>query len=76
MLSIDRGVNTDSGENTMHPTIQTEIMKTRTAERQHKGDQARLAQAAKQGRRAVRQHGTPRVLRRLRLRPVLRRLEI
>ena len=60
----------------MHPTIQTEIMKTRTAERQRKADQDHLAQAAKQGRRAVRQHRVPRVLRRLRLRPVLRRLAI
>jgi hypothetical protein len=60
----------------MHPTIETEIMKTRTAERQRKANQARLAQAAEQGRRAVRQHGTPRVLRRLRLRPALRRLAI
>ena len=54
----------------MHPIIQTEIMNTRTAERHRKADQARLAQAAKQGRRAIRQHGTSRVLRRLRLRPV------
>lgn len=60
----------------MHPTIETEIMKTRTAERQRKADQDRLAQAAKQGRRAVWQHRMPRVLRRLRLRPVLRRLAI
>ena len=60
----------------MHPTIQTEIMKTRTAERQRKADQDHLAQAAKQGRWAVRQHRAPRVLRRLRLRPVLRRLAI
>jgi endonuclease YncB( thermonuclease family) len=60
----------------MHPTIETEIMKTRTADRQRKAHQDRLAQAAKQGRRGIWQHGTPRVLRRLRLRPVLRRLAI
>jgi len=58
----------------MHPILQTELMKTRTAERQRMADQDRLVQAAKQGRRAVRQHGTPRVLRRLRLRPVPHRL--
>ena len=52
----------------MHPIIQTEIMNARTAERHRRADQARLAQAAKQGRRAIRQHGASRVLRRLRLR--------
>jgi hypothetical protein len=60
----------------MHPTIQIEIMKAQTAERQREADRDRLVRAAKQGRRTVRQHGTPRVLRRLRLRPVLRRLAI
>jgi len=54
----------------VHPIIHTEIMKTRTAERHRDADQARLAQAAKQSRRAIRQQGTRRVLRRLRLRPV------
>jgi hypothetical protein len=75
-LRIHSGANADLGESAMHPTIQTEIMKARTAERQRKADQARLAQASKQGRRVGRQHGTSRVLRRLRLRPILRRLAI
>ena len=60
----------------MHPTMQIELMKTQTAERQRKADQDRLVRAAKQGRRIARQHDTPRVLRRLRLRPVLHRLAI
>jgi len=53
----------------MHPIIETEIMRTRTAEAHRKADQDRLAQAARQGRRALRPHRTARVLPRLRLRP-------
>jgi hypothetical protein len=65
------GVNADLGEETtMHPIIEAEIMKTRTAGALRRADQARLAQAAKR-RRALRQHGTPRVLPGLRPRPVL-----
>lgn len=45
----------------MHPTIQTEIMNTRTAGLHCQAEQARLARAARQGRRAPRSHGTPRV---------------
>jgi hypothetical protein len=55
----------------MHPTIETELMKTRTAGAHRRGDEARLAQTARQRRRALRQHGTPRVLPGLRPRPVL-----
>jgi hypothetical protein len=58
-------------ETTMHPTIEAEIMKTRTAGAHRRADQARLAQAARRGRRALRQHGTPRMLPGLRPRPVL-----
>jgi len=60
----------------MHPTIQTEIMKTRTAGMHRQAEQTRLAQGAKQQRRTLRQQGTPRVLRVLRPWPVLRRLAI
>jgi hypothetical protein len=56
----------------MHPIIEAEIMKTRTAGAHRRADQARLAQAAKRGRRALRQHGTPRVPSGLRPWPVLR----
>jgi len=55
----------------MHPIIEAEIMNTRTTGAHRRGDQARLAQAAKRRRRALRQHGTPRVLPGLRPRPVL-----
>lgn len=58
----------------MHPTIQAQIMKTRTGEAHREADQARLARAAKEDRRARRPNGTSRVLPRLRLRPLLRRL--
>ena len=75
-LRIRSGTNAEMGESTMHPIIETEIMKTRTAERRRQADQARLAQAAGQGRRTIRQPGTSRVMRRLRLRPVLSRLAI
>jgi hypothetical protein len=60
----------------MHPTIEAEIMKTRADGAHRKADQARLARAAKDGRRAFRPDSTSRVLPRLRLRPLLRRLAI
>ena len=47
----------------MHPTMHTEIIKARTAERHRQAHQARLARAARQGRRpALRPYGMPRVL--------------
>lgn len=64
------------GGNTMHPTIEAQIMKTRTDGAHRRADQARLARTAKEGRRALRPDGTSRVLPRLRLRPLLRRLAI
>ncbi|HYB47018.1 MAG TPA: hypothetical protein VED20_06620 [Streptosporangiaceae bacterium] len=60
----------------MQPTFQNEIMKARTADLHARADQARRARAATQGRRTLRQHGTPRVLPGLRSWPVLRRLAI
>ena len=56
----------------MHPIIEAEIMKTRTDGAHRRADQARLAQAAKRRRRALRQDGTPSRLPGLRPRPVLR----
>ena len=46
----------------MHPIIQAEIMKTRTVGAHRRADQARLAQAARQGRRMLRPFRMPRVL--------------
>jgi hypothetical protein len=46
----------------MHPIIETEIMKTRTAGAHRRGDQARLARAARQGRWGLRPLRMPRVL--------------
>jgi hypothetical protein len=43
----------------MHPIIEDEIMKTRTAGAHRRADQARLAQAARQGRRASQQSRSP-----------------
>jgi hypothetical protein len=57
----------------MHPTMQTEIIKARTAELHRQAQQARLARAARQGRRALRPHGTLRVLAGLRPWPVVHR---
>jgi hypothetical protein len=57
----------------MHPTIQTQIIKARTADCHRQAHQARLAHAARQGRRALRQPGTPRVLPGLRPWPLLHR---
>ena len=45
----------------MHPTIGNEIMTARITERHQRADAARLAAAAKQGRRALRQRGTRRL---------------
>ncbi len=60
----------------MHQTIQTEIIKAHTAELHRQACQARLAQAARQDRRALRPHGTPRMLAGLRPWRVVRRLTI
>jgi hypothetical protein len=60
----------------MHPTIQAQIIKIRTDELYREADRARLARAAKEGRRALRPNGMSRVLPGLRLRPLLRRLAI
>jgi len=57
----------------MRPIIETEIMKTRTAGAHRRGDQARLAQAARQGRRTLRPFRMPRVLPGLRSWPVAHR---
>jgi len=57
----------------MHPIIEAEIMKTRTAGAQRRADQARLARAARQGRRALRPLRMPRVLPGLRPWPVAHR---
>ena len=57
----------------MHPDFRTEIMKARTADAHRRADEARLAEAFKQARPALRDD-TRRLLPRLRLRPVLRRL--
>lgn len=46
----------------MHPIIQAEIMKTRAAGARRRAGQARLAQAAGQGRSAPRPLRMPRVL--------------
>lgn len=46
----------------MYQTIQTEIIKTHTAELHRQARLARLAQVTRQDRRALRPHGTPRVL--------------
>ena len=43
----------------MHPIIEAEIMKTRTAGAHGRADQARLAQAARHGRRAFQQPRSP-----------------
>lgn len=63
----------------MHPIIETEIMKTRTAGAHRRADQARLAQAARRGhrgRRALPLLRMPRVLRGLRPWPVAHRSAI
>jgi len=57
----------------MHPIIETEIMKTRTAGAHRRGDQARLAKATRQGRRTLRPFRMPRLLPGLRPWPVARR---
>ncbi len=56
----------------MHPTIQMDIMKARTAELHRQAHQARLAQSVRQDRRALPQRGTRRLLPGLRRWPVLR----
>jgi hypothetical protein len=58
----------------MHPDFRTEIMKARTADAHRRSDEARLAEAFKQTRPALRRDDTRRLVPRLRLRPVLRRL--
>ena len=58
----------------MHEAIHAEIMKARTADAHRRADEARLAQAFKQDRPALRRDDTRRLQPRLRLRPVLRRL--
>ena len=73
-LCLHNGVMPITGENTMHPDFRVEIMKARPAEAHRRADQARLAQAFKQDRPAVRRNGTRWMLRRLLLRPVLRQL--
>ena len=64
----------------MHPTIEAQIMKTRTEGAHRRADQARLARAARKSRRALQPDGTsrarPRLRLRLRLRPLPRRLAI
>ena len=54
----------------MYPTMHTEIIKARTAELHRQAHHARLARAARQSRRALRPHGTLRVLAGFRARPV------
>lgn len=55
----------------MHPIIEAGIMKTPDqAEAHRRADQARLARAAGQGRRALRPLRLPRLLPRLRPRPI------
>jgi hypothetical protein len=76
MLRFDSDANAELGENTMHPTVSAEIMKARTGDAHRRGDQDRLARTAKEDRRDLRPAGASRVMRRLRLRPLLRRLAI
>jgi len=57
----------------MYTDLRAEI-KARTADAHRRADEARLAQAFKQDRPALRRDGTRWLLPRLRLRPVLRRL--
>ena len=62
-----------AGEARMHPTIGNEIMTARITERHQRADAARLAAAAQQARRALRQRGTRRWRPVLRLRPIFTR---
>ena len=58
----------------MHPIIEAEIMKTRTAGAHRQARQARVARAARQGRQVLRPLRMPRVLPGLRpWRPVAHR---
>ena len=68
------GANADvAEESVMHPIIEAGIMKTRTRPRRTGADQARLARAAGQGRRALRTLRLPRLLPGLRPWPTARR---
>jgi hypothetical protein len=58
----------------MHPDFRAEIMKARTVDAHRRAAEARLAEAFKQARPALRRDDMRRLLPRLRLRPVLRRL--
>ena len=57
----------------MHPAIGNQIMTARITGRHQRADAARLAAAAQQARRALRQPGTRRLRPVLRLRPIFNR---
>ena len=57
----------------MYSTMHTQIMKARTGDLHHQARQDGLARAAKRDRRALRAHGTSRVLPSLRPWPVMHR---